>query len=184
MRQFHGMQGARWLRPALQLVALAVAAVACLATSRPRRPTHEPVYMSWTEFRNAAQVRPPRAIHEHGKIYVFGKRLFVSEPNRGIHVIDNADPRAPKRVAFLRIPGNVDLAAKGAYLYADSFVDLLVFRLDPEPRKIELVRRLKDVFPYDYRQTLPANERIVTGRVDRKKGVVVGWKRIKKGGGK
>jgi len=167
------------LRTGLQILALVVAAVACVATSAPN--THEPIYMGWKGFRASVRVGPPRAIAERGKIYVHGTLLLVSEPGKGIHVIDNRDPSAPQPKAFLRVPGNVDVAGRGDYLYADSSVDLLVFRLHTDPRQIKLVRRMQDVFPYQWRHTLPRFKgRLRPLRPDRSKGVVVGWRRIKR----
>lgn len=166
-------------RTGLQILALGVAALACVATSAPR--THEPIYMSWKALRSSVKVEPPRAIAERGKIYVHGTLLLVSEPNKGIHVIDNSDPSVPQPKAFLRVPGNIDVAARGDYLYVDSSVDLLVFRLHADPRQIKLVRRMPDVFPYQWRHTLPRFKgRLWPVHPDRSKGAVVGWRRIKR----
>lgn len=181
MKYSTNAQLSRRLRWGLQILGLGVAALACVATSAPN--THEPIYMSWKAFRSSVKVEPPRAIAVRGKIYVHGTLLLVSEPGKGIHVIDNRDPSAPQPKAFLRVPGNIDLAARGDYLYADSSVDLLVFRLHDDPRQIKLVRRMQDVFPYQWRHLLPQGQgtkRIWPVRPDRSKGAVVGWRRIKR----
>lgn len=148
------------------------------------KPTHRPVYLSWSEFREAVRVEKPRGIGERGKIIVVGTLLLMSEPNKGVHLFDNHDPRAPKALAFLRIPGNIDIAVKEGHLYADSFVDLLVFRLAEQRGKIALVKRLRNVFPYDTRQTLPRKQRIWPDTVNKKLGVVIDWTPIvfRKGG--
>ena len=44
---------------------------------------------------------------------VNGNLIFVSERYRGIHVIDNSDPESPQDIAFIRVPGNIDIAMKG-----------------------------------------------------------------------
>ena len=169
-----------WPLPVLLLMGAGLASV---ATSYRPRPTHAPIYMSWDAFRQSARVVPPRAIKTRGKIYSWGKLLFLSEPNEGVHVFDNTHPQAPAALAFIEAPGTIDIAGKGRYLYIDSFVDLLVFELTPRPFALRLVRRIKNVFPYNYRQTLP--ERRPEGpyiwpqHPDRSKGVVVGWKPLR-----
>jgi len=166
-----------WPVPVLLMM---LASLASVATSYRPPPTHAPVYMSWKAFRESARVVPPRAIQERGKIYSWGRYLFLSEPNQGVHVFDNTHPQAPVAKAFIEAPGTIDIAGRGRYLYIDSFVDLLVFELTPQPFTLRLVRRLKDVFPYNYRQNLPRQE--TAGRYiwpqypDKTKGVVVRWK--------
>ncbi len=158
---------------ALTLLLLAVAGLLSVATSRG--VTHDPVYLSWEAFRSAVTVTAPRAIERRGKILTHGHWLVVSEPQRGLHLFDNRDPAHPRAVAFVRVPGNVDLAARGTTLYADSFVDLLVFELTDTAPHLRLVRRVKDVFPYDPYQALPERQRIFPAPVDRDRGVVVAW---------
>jgi hypothetical protein len=183
MQQLSNSPAGNRLRTFLQILGLGVAALACVATSAPN--SHEPIYMGWKGFRASVKVGPPRAMAKRGKIYVHGSLLLVSEPNKGIHVINNSDPAAPQPKAFIRVVGNVDLAVRGDYLYADSSVDLLVFRLHDDPRQIKLVRRMQEVFPYQWRHTLPEGERterILPRYPDKSKGVVVGWRRIERRG--
>lgn len=173
-------QRSPWPVPVLLLT---LASLASVATSRRMpAPTHAPVYMSWKAFRQSARVVPPRAIKERGKIYSWGKFLFLSEPNQGVHVFDNTHPQAPVALAFIEAPGNIDIAGRGRYLYIDSFVDLLVFELTPKPFALRLMRRMKDVFPYNYRQSLPrripGGPSIWPARSYKTKGVVVGWKSL------
>lgn len=85
----------------------------------------DPVYKQPSEVRAGMSVQAPRALHNTGKIYVFGQYLFINERNEGIHVIDNADPANPKPVVFWSIPGNGDMAIRGQYLYANQYIDLL-----------------------------------------------------------
>jgi hypothetical protein len=138
--------------------------------------------MSWDEFRSSAEVLPPRKIMKRGKIYVKDQYLYVNEPNKGIHVVDNSDPKKPVQKCFISIPGNIDLAIKGSFLYADSYVDMLVFALTINPEDIVMIRRIKDVFEYNPRQNLPfsggAARRFWPGPVEKGEGVVVGWQVI------
>ncbi|MCP4376377.1 MAG: hypothetical protein GY794_09410 [bacterium] len=169
----------------LRCVIAVTSLVACAATSPHTyriRPTHEPVYMSWDEFRSSVEVLPPRKIMKRGKIYVKDKYLYVNEPNKGIHVVDNSDPNKPVQKCFISIPGNIDLAIKGSILYADSYVDMLVFALTINPEDIVMIRRMKDLFECNPYQDIPSDSgaphRFWPDSVDKDKGVVVGWRVI------
>jgi hypothetical protein len=150
------------------------------------RFTHEPVYMPWEEFRKSFRVLPPQEIKKRGKIYVKDTYLFINEPYKGIHVFDNTDPKNPVPKCFLYILGNVDLSIKGSFLYADSYVDLLVLALTIYPEDITLVNRVKNVFEYDSYRNLPLDENsapdnsafFAPGYADAGKGVVIGWRKI------
>ncbi len=148
------------------------------ATPRPkvesgcRGAYQEPVYMSYEELRASFRVEEPRPALEFGKILVLGSALIVSEPNVGVHIFDNSDPSRPVGKFFLNIPGNVDLASKNGFLYADSFVDLLVVRLSGE--KPELVSRVQDTFEWNPYQVFKNYLSFPRRLLDRKMGVVVG----------
>ncbi|MEZ4904895.1 MAG: hypothetical protein R2822_25665 [Spirosomataceae bacterium] len=64
---------------------------------------------------------------------------------RGLHVVDNANPAAPKIVAFIKIPGNGDMAVRGNILYADSYSDLVALDI-ADPLNIKEVGRENEVF--------------------------------------
>lgn len=109
---------------------------------------NEPVLMSTAEFRNSVNVTSvPRAIEEQGKICFYNGYLYISEPEAGIHIIDNRKPANPQSVGFIELLGNVDIAIKNDRLYADSYIDLVWFDLN-NPAQPELVNRLEGVFPY------------------------------------
>lgn len=84
-----------------------------------------------------------------GKIYIYNDYLLINEPYEGIHIYNNANPSSPVNVAFLKIPGNVDLAVRNNILYADSFIDLLAFDIS-NMSSIKQVKRLNDVFKQVY----------------------------------
>jgi len=84
-----------------------------------------------------------------GKIYIYNDYLFINEPNEGIHIYNNSNPSLPENIAFLKIPGNVDLAVQNNVLYADSFIDLLAFDLS-NMNSIKQVKRVNDVFRQVY----------------------------------
>jgi hypothetical protein len=108
---------------------------------------YTPVYMSYEEFRGAFANEAPRDLENPGKLYFKGNYIFVSEINRGIHVIDNTDPANPVNINFINVPGNRDIAAKGNTLYADSHLDLLAIDIS-DPTNARITRRIEDIFPY------------------------------------
>ncbi|MDQ3002799.1 MAG: hypothetical protein M3Y08_16245 [Fibrobacterota bacterium] len=146
--------------------------------SEPHYPAYSPIYMSWKDLRAAVKSEPAKAIGKRGKIFIRGIHLFINEPNKGIHIFDNGNPADPKPIAFINIPGNVDLAVKGDVLFADSFVDLVAIDIAALPAIKELNRQV-DVFPYDAMQTADG-EIWYYGETNKNLGVVIGWKKESK----
>lgn len=130
-----------------------------------------PVYMGFKEFRSSVKTTSPRQLINPGKIYFKNNLLYINEQNKGIHIVDNADPASPEIIAFIDIPGNFDLAVRGNILFADSYVDLVALDITNPVKPVEL-DRLKDAFP----NVLPPieNELPIAG-IDFTKGVIVGW---------
>ena len=143
---------------------------------------NEPVFMSAAEFRNSVKVsRTPQQINKQGKICFYKDFLYISEPDKGIHIINNIDPANPKAVGFIEIMGNADIAIKNDVLYADAYIDLVWFDIT-NPALPVLQGRKENVFPtaippmdnfygYDYEQCS-----------DKSKGVIVGWELKEKTG--
>jgi len=130
-----------------------------------------PVYMSFTEFRTSFQNGDTTEIIHPGKIYFKDGYLFVNEYGKGIHVIDNSDPSNPKKIAFYKIIGNVDMAIKGNILYADSFIDLVAIDIT-DINNPEEIGRLTNVFP----EVVPEGDVWYPyAMVDKTKGVIIDW---------
>lgn len=109
-----------------------------------------PVYLEMSTIRaKDIVVAPPQELENPGKIYIYGDYLFVNEPQKGIHILDNSNPAAPINVNFIKIDGNVDLAINSGILYADSYVDLLAFDIN-DIRNVKLENRVQDVFKHMY----------------------------------
>jgi len=89
----------------------------------------DPVYKTPAQVRTGVSVEGPRTLKKPGKIYSLDHYLFINEFQEGIHIIDNADPSNPRNIAFWNIGGNVDMAIRGNYLYADQYVDLLTINI-------------------------------------------------------
>jgi hypothetical protein len=109
----------------------------------------EPVYRTTAEVRANIKSNPVREVTQPGKIYIRGSYIFLNEIDRGIHIIDNSNPSSPKKVAFVDIPGNIDMAVKGNTLYADAYTDLVVLDIS-NPLQISLKKVIEDVFPFRY----------------------------------
>ncbi|RUM65153.1 MAG: hypothetical protein DSZ05_06565 [Sulfurospirillum sp.] len=135
---------------------------------------HKPIYMDYKTLREMPAIEAPRDIKSAGKIYVWNNTLFVNEPNKGIHVIDISDKSAPQKLSFIKLPGNIDIAVKDGYLYADSFIDLVVLDVH-DVHNITRVHREEEVFAYNPRQAIK-NHEIYLCSTDPKKGVVIGYK--------
>jgi hypothetical protein len=107
----------------------------------------KPVYRTTNEVRANIKSNAPVDIQRTGKIYLKNEFIFMNEPDKGIHIIDNSNPYAPKNVAFIDIPGNIDLAVKGNILYADSYTDLVAIDIT-NPLQAKLVNVTEGVFPH------------------------------------
>lgn len=157
--------------PMLMLVITSI--VSCKDSSIEYRKymANVPQYMSYSDLRKPAKSLPAYAVATAGKIYIKDNYLFVNEKYKGIHVFDNSNPAAPVNLSFIEIPGNVDMAVKGNYLFADNYVDLIVLDISNVMQPVE-VSRLKDIFPYTIPET-PGNFPI--SAIDKQQGVIVGW---------
>ena len=113
-----------------------------------------PLVISKAEFATSVDVVAPRPVNESGKVYTYQDYIFINDMYQGIHVIDNSNPSQPVKIAFITIPGNVDISVKDDYLYADSLMDLVVIDIS-DINNIVLVNRLENVlyanvfFPFE-----------------------------------
>lgn len=105
----------------------------------------EPVYMSVAEIRDGFQVTGPSVLQDRGKIYLYKEYILINDPGKGIHIINNEDPENPQAVSFINIPGNFDMSVRGDYLYADSYMDLLVIDIS-DIGNIQVKNRVENIF--------------------------------------
>lgn len=106
------------------------------------RPVYEQKSVVYANIRSNA----PQQVEHPGKIYLYGNYIFLSEVDKGVHIIDNSNPSNPVRKAFINIPGNLDIAVKGNTLYADLYTDMVVVDIS-DPLAARFVRYLPGVFP-------------------------------------
>lgn len=105
---------------------------------------YQPIFKSLTQVRAEMKSTSSQPLQNTGKLNVFGTYIFLNEVGKGIHVIDNANPSAPKNIGFINIPNNIDLAVKGSYLYADSYSDIIVFDIS-NPVNVKPVKFMNNV---------------------------------------
>lgn len=120
----------------------------CCTTEVVEYPTQiwVPVYKNLDAIRNGVKAGTARPLKNPGKIYFYGKYILVNERNEGIHVIDNSNPRMPKNLTFIEIPGNGDMAVRNNILFANSYIDLVALDIS-NPSSPTVVKRIEGIFP-------------------------------------
>jgi len=106
---------------------------------------YKPILMERSSLESSVKLVDPQAIKNFGKIYRYNDLLFINEVYEGVHIINNADPANPVNIGFITIPGNIDIAIKNGYIYADNAVDLIVISYDGQ--NVQVVDRNREVFP-------------------------------------
>lgn len=146
------------------LLALPIFFAACMKdTVKESYSFYRPVYQTKDEVKAGIKNAPSEAITNPGKIVLMGNYLFLNEVDKGIHVIDLSDMSQPKKIAFIHIPGCVDLAINGNYLYADCYTDLVTLDIT-DPKNVSVKQFLNGVFPHRYYGAYTAD----TGKVIQK----------------
>ncbi|WP_291132521.1 LVIVD repeat-containing protein [Flavobacterium sp. UBA7682] len=131
-----------------------------------------PTVKSLADIRADVSVTAARQTQSDGKIYVTEDYLFYIAQESGVHIFNNTNPASPVNIAFINLDGVHNISVKGNYLYADNFVDLLVFDIS-NIQNITLVRTIENsiafspTFPqeaefYDY-TVYPTGDEIITG---------------------
>ena len=105
-----------------------------------------PVYKTTADVRANIKSNQPHQIERPGKLFIKGDYIFLNEIDKGIHIINNSNPASPKNVAFIDIPGNMDLAVKGNILYADLYTDLVTLDIT-NPMQVIVKSIIDNAFP-------------------------------------
>ncbi|HEX5653540.1 MAG TPA: hypothetical protein VFX58_10725 [Chitinophagaceae bacterium] len=145
------------LHPVVKLTALLLAVLpvcfsACVKDKCKEIHTYSyfvPVYKTRDEVRANIKSNPAQEVRNPGKLYIRGNYIFLNDVDRGIHVIDNSNPSQPRNMAFIDIPGNMDLAVKGNTLYADLYTDLVTIDIS-NPLSITVKKFIDNIFPNRY----------------------------------
>lgn len=131
----------------------------------------KPVYGTAADLE--VRTLPAQEICQPGKIYVYGSYLLISEVQKGIHIIDNASPSEPRNISFIKIAGNVDMAVKEGFLYADHLTSMVIIDIS-NPAKAKFVKSVEKTFDPDS-NLYPAETGVSFECVDPEKGTVIGW---------
>jgi hypothetical protein len=163
-----------------KLIATGIGLCFCLFGCQPDRDlrnsynsgqAYVPVYMSLAE-KNNITISGARTTEKSGKIYAFGNYIFQNDVNKGIHIIDNSDPKNAKKIAFLEIPFNTEFAVRNQYIYANNVNDLVVVDVHDINHPV-VVKRMENAFPYvDAQYPRQAGYFVCP---DPSKGIVVAW---------
>ena len=105
-----------------------------------------PVYKLKQEVYDDIKTQPAVAIKSAGKLFIKGNYIFLSEKNKGIHIINNSNPLSPVNESFIPLPGTEDVVVKGNILMADCFIDLLSIDIS-NPLDVKVVNTAMNVFP-------------------------------------
>ncbi len=141
---------------AIGFLAMVALLTGCFSDDCDREITYikpVPIYQSIDEIRVPVKVEEARIMDNPGKIYYYNDFIFINEIREGVHVIDNRDPRSPQKVAFINVPGNIDMAVKGNVMYVDNYIDLLALDIS-NPTNASLITRVENAFLDEEQETL------------------------------
>lgn len=148
-------------RKYLLLLLIPVAVTSCMKdTVKESYSFFRPVYQTKDEVKAGIKNVPSVEIEKPGKIVLKDHYLFLNDIDKGVHIIDLADPANPKKISFINIPGCVDMAINGNYLYADCYTDLVTIDIT-NPLQITVQQFLNGVFPHRYYGTFSADTGLV-----------------------
>lgn len=123
---------------------------------------YRPVYKTKEEVRANIKSSNPIELAAPGKLFYKDGYVFLNELNKGVHIIDVRNPSAPANIAFVHVPGAVDLAVRGNILYADMYTDLVAIDIT-NPNAVQLKTVVPGVFPERYYSSfIPDKDMIIT----------------------
>lgn len=109
---------------------------------------YKPVLMDRESLERSIKWQPPAEIKSPAKIYYKDNYILISERYKGVHIVDNADPKNPVIKGYISVPGCVDMSVKESTLYVDNAVDLVAIDLSKiSIGQIEVKKRIKETFP-------------------------------------
>ncbi|MDR2912040.1 MAG: hypothetical protein LBV38_01880 [Alistipes sp.] len=137
-----------------------------------RNSGYAPFFMERAELeRSVFRADTAAAIVDPGKIWIDGNNIYIVERYKGVHIVDNTDPAAPRNTGFIVAPGCMDVAVRDGVMYLDNAVDLVTFDLESD----SVTSRLKNFLP---EPMSPTGEYYYGSRHGEM--ILVGWKRVEK----
>ncbi|MBS1623605.1 MAG: hypothetical protein JST83_06270 [Bacteroidetes bacterium] len=123
---------------------------------------YTPRYRQISDIVQDVKTMAPTPLKNTGKIFLTGHYILINEYMQGIHVIDNANPSAPLNVAFINIPGNIDMAVKDNILYADCYTALIALNIS-DPSSPSVANTVYDALPPLYTSFADGSSGVLTG---------------------
>lgn len=130
------------------LLAISISLSSCLKDVCDETLTfiqYDPIYLNYDQIRVDIKSEEGRELNNPGNIYSYKNYLLINEIREGIHVYDNTDPTNPVNLAFISIPGNVDMAIQDDVLFADNYMDVISIDIS-DPLNPILQDREEDVY--------------------------------------
>ncbi|MDI9366036.1 MAG: hypothetical protein QM541_13850 [Flavobacterium sp.] len=126
---------------------------------------YTPIYQTTQQVRASVKNDAPKPINSVGKMVLLGNYIYLNEPQKGIHIIDNSNPEKPINKAFINIPGNENLAIKGNFLYADCFTDLMAIDIS----------NANNITPKSFINNLFPDRRYINGYIVDSGKIIIDW---------
>ena len=92
----------------------------------------------------------PQSVVNPGNINVNGNMVFQTEVGKGIHIIDNTNPKSAHRIGFIQVYGCTQISTKGNYIYTNNYSDLIVIdmkNLAAVPKRVVAAFERIDQYP-------------------------------------
>lgn len=131
-----------------------------------------PIYGHQAALKTITQ-QTPQPIVTGGKIATLGNYLFQVEDGNGIHVINIANPAAPQKLSFIKIPLCNEVTLKGNFLYTNNVNDLVVLNIS-DISNITVNARIGNAFA-NLQAQHPSQTGVYFECPDNSKGLVIGW---------
>lgn len=144
----------------------------------------KPIYGTAEELARLIKADEPLPLKQVGKIYTKDNYLFINEVNKGVHVFQNSDPTNPLKLKFIHVPGNVDIAIKGNFMYADMGTGLVTIDIaDLDNVKVthidnDYVSEINQVQPPQNTLDVIGGGKVYFECADRSKGPIVSWELV------
>lgn len=132
------------------LFSLLAILASCVERSSWSEPmtTYKPVLMDRASLEKSVIWQPPVDIKSPAKIYYKDNYILISEHFKGVHIVDNTNPKNPVIKGYISVPGCVDMSMKENILYVDNAVDLVAIDMSKIGiGQIEVKKRIKETFP-------------------------------------
>ncbi len=127
----------------LMLITAAAVSTGCLKDECTETRTFirlDPVYISKAELAAEISTSGPRDLERPGIIYSYGKYLLINEFQKGIHIIDNSDPKNPAPVSFIDIAANEHFAVHKNQIQANRYNALVTIDITDPQNPVEKSR--------------------------------------------